>query len=185
MKKTLLGAVALSVIMLVMPNAHAQDFKPYAGIGLGEYNFKTGGTGGDKRVFGGFGQFGVDIGEYYGAELRLGSSTTTSYPNGAATEESRLDYIFSYLAKAQFPVSPEFRIYALVGGSTGKVTSHLITPGFLYVATGTNTISTTQTSFSFGGGLDFLIYDKLSIGAEYMRYYSDVQGYSANLKYSF
>lgn len=185
MKRVIVVSV-FSMLMTLAPDVQADDFKPYAGIGLGGYILKTGVAGaGDKTAFGGYGQLGVDVGDYFGGELRIGTSAKTSFINSGANEELRLDYIFSYLAKLQYPVTPEFRIYGLAGGSTSKLTGTLTTAGFVFAASGTNTLSETKTSFSFGGGIDYRLMGHLSIGAEYMRYYSDVSGYSGNLKYLF
>jgi len=145
----------------------------------------VGGSVGTVTAFGGFGQFGADIGDYFGAEIRLGTSSTTSISSGGINYDGNIDYVFSYLAKIQAPISESLHLYTLLGGTTGQITSKIKTPGFVYVATGTNTSSSKSTSFSIGGGLDFKIQDSLSIGAEYMRYYKDVSGFSANLKYSF
>jgi len=183
MKKILTAAM---FTLLALPSvANATDIKPYAGIGIGGYSIDTGGSTGTQTTFGGFGQFGADIGDYFGAELRLGTSGKTSYSSGGANIDINLDYAFSYLGKIQAPITESIRIYTLLGGTTGQVTGKINTPGFVFAASGTNTLSTSKTSFSFGGGFDFKIQDRLSIGAEYMRYYKDVSGFSGNLKFSF
>ena len=167
--------------LLALPSiASATDIKPYAGIGLGGYTFKGAGTS-----FGGFGQFGADIGDYFGAELRLCTSSKTSYTTQGANFEINLDYAFSYLGKIQAPISESVHAYALLGGTTGQVTDKIKTAGFIFTSSGTNTLSSKSTSFTIGGGLDFQVQDNLSIGAEYMRYYKDVSGFSANLKFLF
>jgi len=172
--------------LLTLPSvASATDIKPYVGIGIGGYSKDVGGATGTTTVFGGFGQFGADIGDYFGAELRLGTSSTTSITSGGVNIDLNLDYAFSYLGKLQAPITESIRIYTLLGGTTGQVTGKINTPGFGFAASGTNTLSVKTTSFSIGGGLDFQIQDSLSIGAEYMRYYSDVSGFSANLKFLF
>jgi opacity protein-like surface antigen len=179
MKKTIIIAAILS--WFALPSfANAADIKPYAGIGLGGYTFKGIGTS-----FGGFGQFGADISDYFGAEIRLGASSKKAFTSGTTNEEVKLDHIFSYLAKVQAPINENIHAYVLLGGSTAKATATITTPNVVFLATGTNTISSKSSSFSFGGGLDFQIQDSLSIGAEYMRYYKDVSGFSANLKFIF
>jgi len=185
--KKLFGTIILTMSVLAFsPSSHAQDFRPYAGIGVGAYFVDLGtAINNDQTVFGGFGQFGVDIGEYFGGELRLGTSSTTSFVSGGANVDLTLDHVFSYLAKVQVPVSEELRFYALAGGTTGQATGTITSAGFVWAATGTTKLVIKKTSFSFGGGLDFRIQDQWSIGAEYMRYYSDVSGFTANLKYLF
>jgi len=186
MRKMISSTIMIAALFVFTPLSKAQEFKPYAGIGLGAYTADTGIAGiGKQTAFGGFGQFGVDIGKYYGGELRLGTSSNTTFVNSGVSEEAKLDYVFSYLAKIQAPVSKNLRVYALVGGTSGQVTAKITTPGFVFAATGTTSISTTKTSLSVGGGIDFRIQDKISFGVEYMRYYSDVSGFSANFKYLF
>jgi len=178
MKKIITAAI---FALLALPTlASATDIKPYAGVGLGGYTFKGAGTS-----FGGFGQFGADIGDYFGAELRLGTSSTTSYTSGGVNFDLNVDYGFSYLGKLQAPISESVHAYALLGGTTAQVTNKIKTPGLVFASSGTNTLVTKKNSFTFGGGLDFKIQDSLSIGAEYMRYYKDVSGFSANLKFLF
>jgi len=182
MKKIITAAM---FTLLALPSvASATDIKPYAGLGIGGYSIKTT-TSGTQTAFGGFGQFGADIGDYFGAELRLGTSSTTSYTTQGANVDLNLDYAFSYLGKLRAPISESVHAYALLGGTTGQATGKIKTPGFVFASSGTNTLVTKKTSFTVGGGLDFNIQDSLSIGAEYMRYYKDVSGFSANLKFLF
>jgi len=172
--------------LLVLPSlASAADIKPYVGLGIGAYSIDPGGNVGSKTAFGGYGAVGVGFEKYFGAELRLGTSSKTNWSSGGANAETSIDYVFSYLAKVQAPVNDSFHIYGLLGGSTAQVTSTIKTPGFVFVSTGTNSSVTKNTSFTFGGGFDVQVIDDLSVGAEYMRYYSDVNGFTANLKYSF
>jgi len=176
------GVITAAIFtLLALPSvASAADLKPYAGIGIGGYTFTGAGTS-----FGGFGQVGADIGDYFGAELRLGTSSKASYSTASFNGEVKLDYIFSYLGKVQAPINESWHVYALLGGTTAQLTDTIKTPGWIFLASGTNTLSSKSTSFTAGGGLDFQVQDNLSVGAEYMRYYKDVSGFSANLKFLF
>lgn len=179
--------LAISVVAFMgASTAQAEEFRPYAGAGIGAYGMKiaAGGTG-NQTAFGGFGLLGVDYGDYLGFELRLGTSSNASFTAGGLSQEIGLDYVFSYLAKAQFPVNESFRIYGLLGGTTGSATATIKTPGWIYTASGTNTIKNSETSLSIGGGIEFQVQDQLSIGAEYMSYFKDVYGYAATIKFAF
>jgi len=78
-----------------------------------------------------------------------------------------------------------FHVYGLLGGTTVQITSKIKTPGFVFASTGTTKVVSKKTSFTVGGGFDVQVVDQLSVGAEYMRYFSNVSGFTANLKYSF
>lgn len=184
MKKILL---AISMVACMGATAaQAEEFKPYAGVGLGVYGMKLGAAAsGTQTAFGGFGQFGVDYGDYFGFELRYGGSDKASFTAGGVSQEINVAYVFSYLAKVQFPVNENFRIYGLVGGSSGEVKASIKTPGFVYVATGTSSVKNSETSFSAGGGVEYQVQDQWHVGVEYMTYFQDVYGVVGTIKYSF
>ena len=179
--------VTLSMLFcLNMSTAQAEEFRPYAGVGLGIYGMKVNGAGvGTKTAFGGFGQLGVDYGDYFGAELRFGASSNASFTASNVKQEIQVSNVFSFLAKIQLPVNERLRIYALVGGSSGEAKAKITTPGFVYVATGTNMIKDSETSASYGGGVEFKAYDQWRVGVEYMKYFQDVYGVVGTVKYSF
>ncbi|KON47857.1 porin family protein [Mariprofundus ferrooxydans] len=177
MKRVLVGA---AMIMAGSVTAQAQDFKPYAGVGIGAFglemkdtsiNFKQKNT-----VLGGFAKFGVDVNDYFGAELRVGTTAKGDKTYGvggvaagspAGTIGQKADYFVSYLAKLQYPVSQDFRLYAMLGATTAK-SKITMTP-----ALGTGS-SKTKTGFSYGAGGDFTVNDQLSVGAEWMQYWTNV-----------
>ncbi|EAU54304.1 porin family protein [Mariprofundus ferrooxydans] len=182
MKRVLIGA---TMIMAGGVTAQAQDIKPYAGIGIGVFGleYKEPGFAQKNNVFGGFGKFGVDINDYFGGELRLGATGQgdKTYPTGTLgapapfTVGLKSDYFISYLAKFQYPVSPDFRLYALAGATTGKF-SRPITLGVLTLHS-----AATKTGFSYGFGGDFTVNDQVSVGAEWMQYWTNVE-VGANMK---
>jgi len=177
-----LAALCLAVIPATV--VHAQDFygnaqsntgfnfdiHPYAGIGFGAFGLeeKEPGFSQKRTVFGGFGKFGVDIGNYLGAELRVGATSTGTQSNPAGTFggtipfDSKLssDYFISYLAKIQSWESAGFRIYGLVGATTAKVK--------VAVATGLGSASSkhTKTGVSYGFGINYHVQDSLTVGGE-------------------
>lgn len=161
--------------------AQARDVKPYAGAGLGFFGleYKEPGFNQKNTVFGGFIKVGADINEYLGAEVRLGGTTegTQSYPAGTLGGVIPFDfslsgdYIFSYLLKLQFPVTGDFRIYGLAGGTTAKLSRKLNVP-----VAGVTLIndSATNTGISYGVGADYLLSNQLSAGVEWVQYWTNV-----------
>jgi opacity protein-like surface antigen len=177
-----------AIIFGLVQTAQAEDFKPYIGGGAGLAFFDIGKTvpgAGTKSVGVGYGSLGFDYGDFIGAEVRLGTTGTTSIAFGGLTYDATIDWFASYLAKLQYPVTDQFRVYAMGGATTAKTTVTITTPGWFFVATGTPSISDTTTSGSFGAGFDFRASDQLHIGAEWMKVGSDVSSATANLKFYF
>lgn len=75
-----------------------------------------------------------------------------------------MDWFFFYLAKFQLPLSEEWRIYGLLGGTTLRTNYQQ-----LVALKKTNT----SANLSIGFGLDYLIQDHLYIGGEWMQYATD------------
>ena len=169
---------ALSLAVLPVAGVYAQDFdgdndvrmdtdndfdiRPYAGVGIGAFGLelKSPTVNQKNTVFGGFGKVGADIGDYLGAELRFGSTSSGTTGNTKLSDS----YFISYLAKVQYPVTLDFRPYALIGGTTSK---------FKVTTAGVET-SNTKTGFSYGFGADYYLQDQLSIGGEWMQYWTNV-----------
>jgi len=170
----------LCLLAIPLANAQAQDFdgdsdlridsdndfdiRPYAGVGIGAFGLELKDNTGlsmKKTVFGGYGKFGADIGDYLGAELRIGSSSSGTKGNVKLSDS----YFISYLAKFQFPVTVDFKPYAMLGGTTAK---------FKKTVGGVES-SKSKTGFSYGFGADYYIQDNLSLGGEWMQYWSNVK----------
>lgn len=167
------------MLAAAVPAVQAEDFKPYAGIGMGVFGLEYSEPGLSQRnsVFGGFGKFGVDINDYVGVELRLGMTGKgkKTYPaamvNGAtqATElAQQFSSFFSYLGKLQYPVAENTKVYGLIGGTTARY-KHTYTPANAVIGSGQ---SASKTSLSFGFGGERFINDQVSIGAEWMQYWT-------------
>jgi len=181
MKKNTIAALA--ALLVTTSAANAQDMKPYIGVGMGVFGLEVkDSTPGfaltqKNNVFGGFFKAGVDINEYIGAELRVGTTANgkTSYPTGTlgATVPFDItlqnDYFFSYLGKLQFPASQDFKLYALIGATTAKFTPQVSALGLTFTGN-----SVTKTGFSYGVGGEFNVNDQMSIGAEWVQYWTDV-----------
>lgn len=172
-------AFAAALLFSVTP-AKAQEMYPYVGVGVGSYSFDVNvlGLPDSGSAIGGYLTLGADFGEYIGAELRIG---TTGDADLFATTYS-LDYFFSYLAKIQFPVSPELRIYGIIGGTSANVTT-------------TAGLDETGNSLSYGIGLDYRVSERSLFGVEWVRYWDQVtvlgiaditvDGFAAVFKFEF
>ena len=181
MKKINITRSALCACMLALLaplHARAQEIHPYTGAGIGVAMFDLGAGIGTKNAFAGFGRLGLDLGDYAGAEFRFGSTSQVSFTYLGLNGQAGLDYFVSYLGKLQLPVSENVRIYGLAGGTTAKASVSIAIPGtILSLST-----SGTNSSFSFGGGLDFELQNRWWGGVEVMRYASDTLGISANIR---
>jgi opacity protein-like surface antigen len=190
-------AIMATLIFTTLP-ARAQDggvdliLNPYFGVGLGGFELDYG--NGKDFVFGGYGTFGLILVENLAAEIRLGTTSSSSNldPVLGKTVDKSVNWFVSYVAKPQFEISPGLRIYGLLGATTIQTA---ITP------LGSVERSSTDTSFSFGVGAEYAIQDQLYIGAEWMRYSSnkdrvavtpaggfngmDVNGFVGTLRYEF
>ncbi len=176
MMKRLITVMALWLAMVGI--AQAQDFRSYAGIGLGAFGLEESEPGFSQKstVFGGYIKVGADFNDYLGAELRFGTTGSGSQTNAAGTlgvplsftTKLQAKYIISYLAKPQYPITPDFRIYGLLGGTTAKLEATASVLGF------SSSVSATKTGFSYGIGGELSLDDNLSIGAEWAQYWKDV-----------
>jgi len=188
MKNMLRTAVLAVALIFASAPALAQDFefKPYVGVGLGGFNIELDALGllsDSDTAFGGYGLVGADFNDYLGAELRVG---TTANATLFGAVDVGVDYFISYLAKVQYPATPELRVYGLIGGTTAKATTSVV---------GFPDESYTETGVSFGAGLDYRIMDQVIIGAEWVRYWHNVEvepgleaivdGFSGLVKYEF
>ena len=143
------------------------DFRPYVGAGLGAFGleFKNS-TGSMKKVaFGGYGKLGADIGDYFGLEVRSGATGSGKKTVNAQDWKAQSTYFVSYLGKLQFPATPDFRLYALLGGTTGK---------FKWTKNGAEQ-SQTKTGFTYGAGAEAFLQNSLSVGAEWVQYWTNVK----------
>jgi len=180
MKRLLLAMIAMSGMSGM---AQAQDIKFYGGFGVGGFGVeeKEPGFSQKSMTFGGYGKVGVDINEYFGAELRVGATgnATKNYPAGSSLGgvvfpvpvEVTLSAgsFISYLAKMQLPLAEKFRVSALVGATTAKIKLKATAVG----ASVSN--SATKTGFSYGFGGEYFINDSVSVGGEWIQYLTDVK----------
>lgn len=183
MKKVIRMAGLALALALGTATAQAQDFgfKPYIGAGAGAFNLDAG--FGSGYTFGGFGFIGADINDYLAAEIRGGTTGSTTI----LFTDHTVDWFVSYLGKLKLPVNDQIGLYGLLGASTVKTKLSVL--GL--------SVTNTSTSFTFGGGGEFAVDDQLHIGAEWVSYCQnanaasptfpgmDVWSISGTLRYSF
>ncbi len=194
-----LAILCLAVIPATAAQAYDIDIRPYAGNGFGAFGLELKGPGFSQKstVFGGFEKLGVDIGDYLGTELRIGATSIGTQSNPAGTLgvpvpfDTKLssNYFLSYLVKIQSRESAGMRVYALVGATTARLKGALPVAG-LSVST-----SRTKTGFSYGFGINYHVQDSLTVGGEWMQYWTNVNvdpnvdakmwGATANAAYHF
>jgi len=175
-------------VLMVSSNCQAQDMKPYIGIGGGIFaiqlklNDPLGGSFSQRNpTWGSFIKAGVDVNEYFGGELRVGTTGKPSTNWGAglpvgggfittvpSNVSTKIDHFFSYLGKIQYPVNDSYRIYALLGGTTAKYKDTLSIGGLAA------NNSYTKTGLTFGGGMEVNLNQRTSIGLEWIEYWTDV-----------
>ena len=158
--------VFLTLLLSGQVMANDLDIRPYVSGGLGAYVLAPG--SGDDTVFGGYGAVGADVMPNLALEIRIGA--TANGKNASSTFGT--DWFVSYLAKPQIEVMPDVNVYGLIGASTIRSWR---TP------TGGTKVSATKTSFSFGGGLEYMLNDDFSIGIEAIAL--DVQDKSGRTPY--
>jgi len=187
---------------MVAPS-QAIEFKPYSGIGVGVFDLKAEALGSSQNnvVAGGFAKVGVDVGDYFGFELRAGKtgSGTKAYTARAFglsipfSVKLSTGYFLTYLVKLQMPEShgwkDGWRTYGLIGATTAKGKIQGSTIGF------SATADATKTGLSYGGGIEYKFNDNMSAGVEFISYWNRVSvsnitdasmlGGSATLSYEF
>jgi len=178
MKKQIYLAAAFlvaSMVPLTTVQANDYDMRPYMGVGVGLFNvgYKDSRVSQTDSGFGGFIKGGADFGDYFGLELRVGTTSngSKSYAAGtlgasAGTLKASSDYFVSYLGKVQMPVSNELRPYALLGGTTAvfKTTNSAI--GW--------SEKVAKSGISYGVGLDYNLGNQLSANVEWVQYWNNV-----------
>jgi len=173
--------IAMAAMVMMSGIAQAQDFKPYAGFAIGAFGVEVKdssvGLNQKNTVVGGYGKFGVDFSDYIAGEIRVGATGKGSktYPAGTfgipATFDVKLksSYFISYLAKLKFPVSQDARVYALIGGTTAKAQMDVSIVGLNF------TQNKTKTGFTYGLGGEYNLNDQLSVGGEWVQYWTNVK----------
>ncbi len=175
-----------AVLLSTTFTAQAQDFEPYAGVGVGMFGLelKTSTVSQKNNVFGGFAKAGINFNQYIAAELRFGATGqgTTSYPIGTPLKipagiivpspsafdfSMQAEYFLSYFIKPQYELGKGFKIYGLLGGTTVKITSR---SSIAAIPASSGSI----TGISYGVGAEYQLAERINIGSEWVQYWRDV-----------
>lgn len=172
---------ALALIgLLLIPAGYAQAQQPnsYLGAGLGVFGLTESGTGISQHssVFGGFVKGGLELNNWLGIELRIGSTVKGVQDNTAgtlgyaapSTTSIQAESLMSYLIKLRAPLASTFRPYAMLGATTARFKSTVLVSGLH------TSVVNTVTGLSYGIGGDYAIDGQLSASAEWMQYWNGV-----------
>jgi len=186
MKKIITAAM---FTLLALPTVtNAADMKPYVGIGVGLFAIGlnindplVGSATQRNSTWGSFIKAGVDVNDYFGGELRIGTTGKPSTDWGpglpvgsgfittvSSNVSTKVDYFISYLGKIQYPASDSYKIYGLLGGTTAKYSTSLSLAGLNVDS------NKTKTGFTYGAGMEVNLNDSTSIGIEWVEYWTNV-----------
>ena len=122
----------------------------------------------------------VDLGDTTNSvQVRLGTSSTASTSIGTSKVESSFNYLISGLFKSTLELEDGISAYGLLGFSYASIDTTAT------VGTLTTTASGTDSSLSYGFGVDYEIDSDLKVAAEYTAYWSNATAFAVNAYYSF
>jgi len=188
MNKFIGGAIMIASLVVFSSVSNAQDFKPYLGAGVGVFAVQlklndplVGSAEQRNPTVGGFIKAGVDVNQFFGGELRFGltGNPSTDWGPGLpvgdgfittvpSTVSTKITDFFSYFGKVQYPFNDSFKVYALLGGTTAKFDSTLSIAGLNLAG------DAIKTGFSYGGGFEYKVVDTISVGVEWVEYWTNV-----------
>lgn len=157
-KRSLVG---LSAMCLVLPVAAMEG--TYAGLQFGQFKYDQNEVDSvDPTMV--VGRFGQSIDQYFGFEGRLGlglSGDSTTVDDEKFGVD--IDYMLGGYGTARFPISDSIMPYAIAGVTFAD-----------FSADGDDVAgSGTQTSLSWGIGVEASVSPVASVGLEYMQYFDD------------
>lgn len=88
---------------------------------------------------------GMQFNRYFAVEAQVGTGGSDGY--------AELDYLVGAYAKGILPVTNDFRVFGMAGGTE-------VDPDY----------ASSESDFSYGGGAEFDIAPQLALNADYMRY---------------
>jgi len=122
----------------------------------------------------------VDLGDTTNAvQIRLGTSTNASTAIGTSKVESSFNYLLSGLFKSTLELEDGISAYGLLGFSYASLDATAT------VGTTSVTASSTDSSLSYGIGVEYEVDSDLKIAVEYAAYWSDATALSANVYFNF
>jgi len=163
---------AFIVLIMAAPTSALAAGEHYIGVGLGALNL---GNGVNKKLaFGGYLQIGHHFSEYFGAEVRLGA-TTSNTADSPLSGKQRMDFVAHYL-KPQYPFTEALTGYALIGFAVVHST---------YQAPGQAKQSKNRIGYAYGLGLDYQLNDDYSAGIEWSHMLGKPKNTSATIATDF
>src|SRR5690242_890026 len=148
MKRTLGLLLAIASTALLAPAARAAEalgaYAPYLGASFGNFYYQVDGQDKVSPKIGMF-RLGVPLTPYFSLEGRVGTGISTDVSEWFGGYDLKVDSFYGGYGKANLPLSPVASIYGLAGWSGIKLRRK-----FAFADQ-----TTTEDSFSFGGGLDF------------------------------
>ncbi|MDX8405328.1 MAG: porin family protein [Mariprofundus sp.] len=164
---TILAILAMSGV------ARAQEVTVYTGVGMGAFGLEYADPTMKIKstVAGGYVKLGVNLDDYVGFEVRLGTTGNGSKTPGATTVKQSMSRFVSYLAKLQLPLTDDFRLYMMLGGTSGTY-KQKYSPSLPGIGASQ---SLTKSGFSYGVGGELNLGDHLSVGTEWMQYWTNVK----------
>ena len=163
--------IAAAMLLGGISSAQASDVEMYAGIGAGMVGieYSQPGLNINQNVPAVMLKFGVNFNEFFGVETRLAGTADGDTPVGASKVELGTGFV-SILAKVQYPVSSDFSVYVLGGGTSATLSRKQTTTA------GAVLIDDKATEFggSYGLGMEFKIKDNMSVSGDWMQYWSSV-----------
>jgi len=177
--KKLFGIIAM--VLAGSASVQAQELKVYTGAGVGVFGLElkesTLPLNQKNTVFGGYAKAGVELNDIVALELRVGSvgSGDQQYAvnalgvgSPAQKIQQTSDFLISYLARFQYMPAQDMHLYAMLGATTArfKMTVSPFVPGA--------DVTATKTGVSYGLGGAYDLDEHLSVGGEWMQYWTDV-----------
>jgi len=137
----------------------------------------TSSIGMNKSTWGTFLNTGIQYKKYIGVELRAGLTGSGSAGFPANTLGYTLpvnlkigtNAFFSYLLKPQFPVTDQFKVYGLFGGTAARFEATTSSGGVQRLNT------PWKTGVTYGLGLEYQFRLKGSLAIEWVEYLSEVE----------
>ncbi len=166
-----LVAAALSQMALAIEN-------PYIGLDYQMGTFKLNGKEAKPEAFRISG--GSELNPYLAvvAQAAIKTASDTMTLPGVHLDTA-IDSFYALFVRPQFSLGSVASIYGLAGGSYLNASANsdntIIQPN----------VSGYKHQFSYGGGVDFKLYDKIRLNADYIKYSDNYSAVSAGIRISF
>lgn len=149
----------------------------YLGAGTGYFNYTAVG-GSSFDLYGLHVRAGAGLNEYLGIEVRGGLSTQDENRISGVPTDINIKHFGAAYAVAKWPLNEEVTPYALLGLSKTEIRERSLA----------GSPSVSESSFSYGLGVDYEFEKDLLIGGEYISYHDDnklgeIDAFTVNLTF--